>query len=150
MEPRGVSEATTTKYLEDCNALPVNSANVKYHQCHTIKSITQKAYPVGAVAHPEPPPRTKLAPWVQESWPPPEMKNWIWLGTPEYLTDLAELLAKVKHSPEGTLVAGPWAPVQSAPAKKVMVADIATDAEATRAVVMKTILNCIVMRSDSF
>ena len=60
--------------------------------------------------------------------------------------DLAELLPKVPQNPVGTLVLPLWEPVQSAPAKTVTVADIAREAEARRAVVMKTTLNCIIVR----
>jgi hypothetical protein len=40
--------------------------------------------------------------------------------------------------------------VQPAPAKPVIVADIAREAEARRAVATNTTLNCIIVRSISF
>ena len=63
--------------------------------------------------------------------------------------DLAELLPKVPQNPVGTLVLPLWEPVQSAPAKTVTVADIAKEAEVRRAVVMKIMLNCIIVRLRS-
>lgn len=57
--------------------------------------------------------------------------------------DLVEPAPRVKHSPDGMLKLSPWVPVQSAPAKPVMVAENATEAEVRRAVVMNATLNCI-------
>ena len=74
MEPRDVSLATTTSHLKDSHTLPIESTTKEYHQFHRIKKkFTQRAYPAGALAHPEPAPRVKLDPLLQLSWPPPEM-----------------------------------------------------------------------------
>jgi len=74
MELRAVSVATTTRNLKDSNTLPINSAPKNIiSSIPLFKKITQRAYPAGAVTHPEPPPRDAVAPLVQESWPPPEM-----------------------------------------------------------------------------
>lgn len=100
--------------------------------------------------HPEPPPRVKAAPLVHVSWPPPDRKNWISSGTPEYPIDFAELLPRVPQSPVGILTPTEEAPVQSAPSKVVIMADIAIEAEARRAVATKTTLNCIMVRLRSF
>ena len=66
------------------------------------------------------------------------------------MIDFVEPPPKVKHSLDGTLKLSPLVPVQPAPAKPVIVADIAREAEARRAVAMKTMLNCIVVRWRSF
>ena len=56
----------------------------------------------------------------------------------------------MKHSLDDTPKLWPLAPVQPAPAKPVIVADIAREAEARRAVAIKTMLNCIMVRWRSF
>lgn len=64
--------------------------------------------------------------------------------------DFAEPLPKVRHTSDPTLkFSVTMEPVQSAPAKEVIVDDIAREAEARRAVAMKATLNCIVVRRRS-
>ena len=59
---------------------------------------------------------------------------------------MAELLPKVRHVLAPTVFSVSTEPVQSAPAKEVIVADITREAEARRAVETKTKLNCILAR----
>jgi hypothetical protein len=56
----------------------------------------------------------------------------------------------VRHSLDDAPLLKTTEPVQSAPAKPVIWADIAREAEARRAVAMKTTLNCMMVRSRSF
>jgi hypothetical protein len=66
------------------------------------------------------------------------------------LIDFVEPPPTVKHSLDDTPKLWPLVPVQPAPEKPVIVADIAREAEARRAVAMKTMLNCIMVRWRSF
>jgi hypothetical protein len=81
---------------------------------------------------------------VQASWLPPETKNWIEL-VPEYLIDLAEppFVSQIHDTVSALLLVAMSEPPQPAPANHWTVADIAGEAETTRAVVMKASLNCI-------
>lgn len=136
------SLTVTNEDLKNCDALPINPA-IKNNEIHPEKMAMRRAYPAGAVAHPEPPPSTVLAPFVHASCPPPEMKNSISLGTPEKLIDFVEPPPKVKHSPAGTEKLSPLVPVQSAPENPVTVAESAREADTRIALETKMAVNCI-------